>query len=219
MPTETEYFRVEPSMCRVRFPRWKVRVEGSTRTPSSWRSHESESRLKDILLTNRHVILLATIFLVVGLVVACTDATNASPLSHGSQSPEGLARAALNAFLAGDQVTLAELRVTREEYETVLWPVLPDGDHVPFDFVWSLTEPRSRKAVRELMSEYAGVPLELVRVDLGQEIEAYEAFKLYLEARMTVRRTDTGAEGLFPLMDVLVEMGGGWKFLNFGEDI
>ena len=53
----------------------------------------------------------------------------------------------------------------------------------------------------------------------GEKIEEYEGFTLYQEARMTVRRTDTGAEGLIPLMDVVVEMGGGWKFLNFGEDL
>jgi hypothetical protein len=109
--------------------------------------------------------------------------------------------------------------ITREEYETLLWPSLPDRDHVSFDFVWSITGPRSRKARREVMGNYQGIPLELGGVELGEEIEAYEAFTLYQNARMTVRRTDTGEEGLLPLMDVLVEMGGGWKFMSFKEDL
>jgi len=142
-----------------------------------------------------------------------------SPLANARVSPEALAGAALEALVAEDGEALDSLRVTREEYETLLWPALPDGEHVPFAFVWSLTGPRSRKGRQEVMGEYGGVPLELVKVELGEEIESYDQFTLYREARMTVRRTDTGEEGMIPLMDVLVEMGGGWKFLNFGEDL
>jgi hypothetical protein len=90
---------------------------------------------------------------------------------------------------------------------------------MPFDFVWSLTGPRSRKARTEVLGEYGGLKLELVRVNLGDDIEAYEGFTLFRDARMTVRRTDTGQEGTFPLMDVVVQMGEGWKFLNFVEDV
>jgi hypothetical protein len=114
---------------------------------------------------------------------------------------------------------LSSLMITREEYETLLWPSLPDREQMPFDFVWSTTGPRSRKARREVLGEYGGLPLELVRVDLGEDVESYERFTLYRDARMTVRRTDTGQEGTFPLMDVLVVMDGGWKFMNFVEDL
>lgn len=140
-------------------------------------------------------------------------------MGNARTSPEALARAAVEALNAGDEEALDSLRITREEYETLLWPVLPDKDHVPFEFVWSVTGPRSRKARREVMGEYEGIPLEFVRVDLGEEVESYDEFTLYKDARMTVRRTDSGDEGLIPLMDVLVEMGGGWKFLNFAEDL
>ena len=140
-------------------------------------------------------------------------------MGNARTSPAALARAAVEALNAGDEEALDSLRITREEYETLLWPVLPDKDHVPFEFVWSVTGPRSRKARREVMGEYDGTPLEFVSVDLGEEVESYDEFTLYREARMTVRRTDSGQEGLIPLMDVLVEMGGGWKFLNFAEDL
>lgn len=159
---------------------------------------------------------LAVGYLVVAM--ACSDNARPSPLSNARTSPETLARDALKAVAAGDGMALDSLRVTREEYETLLWPVLPDGEYVPFEFVWSVTGPRSRKARREVMGEYGGLPLELVRVELGEEVERYDEFVLYQEARMTVRRTDTGEVGVMPLMDVLIEMGGGWKFLNFGED-
>ncbi len=152
-------------------------------------------------------------------VSACSDLAADSPMGNARISPEALAEAALEAMAESSDSALDALRVSREEYERLLWPVLPDKNHVPFEFVWSVTGPRSRKARREIMQDYGGLPLELVAVDLGTETEEYPEFVLFQEARMTVRRTDTGEEGQIPLMDVLVEMGGGWKFLNFSEDL
>ncbi|MGW8265932.1 MAG: hypothetical protein ACWGSQ_06160 [Longimicrobiales bacterium] len=152
------------------------------------------------------------------LAAACTEPARESPLADARTSPEALAEDALVAVTRQDEAGLSALMITREEYETLLWPSLPDRTQMPFDFAWSLTGPRSRKARRVVLEEYGGLPIELVKVDLGEEVEPYEAFTLYREARMTVRRADTGQEGSFPLMDVLVVMGGGWKFLNFVED-
>ncbi len=152
--------------------------------------------------------------LLAALTVGCQDAP-ASPLAHGASTPDELAASALQAVANGDEEQLGRLMITREEYETLLWPVLPDRDQMPFDFAWSITGPRSRKARRNVLSEYRGVPLELVRVELGDEVETYDEFALYRRSRMIVRRTDTGAEGVLPLMDTLVEMQGAWKFMNF----
>ena len=148
---------------------------------------------------------------------ACSELTAGSPMADARNSPEALARAALDAIAAGAEDDLDVLRISRTEYEDLLWPILPDREHVPFEFVWSITEPRSRKARGRIIADYHGIPLELARVDTGDEIERYDAFTLYKDARMIVRRTDTGQEGTFPLMDVLVHMGGGWKFMNFKD--
>jgi hypothetical protein len=155
--------------------------------------------------------------LATGLLLGCSDLAPDSPLQDARRSPEALAEAALAALAERDEEALTRLMITREEYETLLWPVMPDREHMPFDFVWSVTGPRSRKARRIALSDYGGVPLELVGVELEGEVERYEGFTLHREARMTVRRTDTGDEGTLALMDVLVEMGGGWKFMNFVE--
>lgn len=163
-----------------------------------------------------HVLLWLVTFWAVS---ACSELAQGSPLANARTSPEALANAALAAVAANDEETLSALMITRDEYETLLWPSLPDRNQMPFDFVWSITGPRSRKARRVVLEEYGGLPLELVKVELGEDVEEYEAFTLYREARMTVRRTDTGQEGTFPLMDALVVLGGGWKFLNFVEDI
>lgn len=150
---------------------------------------------------------------------ACSDLATGSPLSNARKTPEALARAALAAVAVEDHDALNQLLITRDEYENLLWPVMPDRHYTDFTFVWGMSAPRSRKGRREVMNDYRGLPLELVSVDLGEEKEEYETFVLWKDARMTVRRTDTGEEGLFPLMDVLVEMDGGWKFMNFREDV
>lgn len=41
----------------------------------------------------------------------------------------------------------------------------------------------------------------------------------YRRSRMWVRRTDTGETGMLPLMDTLLEMEGGWRFMNFVDDV
>lgn len=154
-----------------------------------------------------------------GLVaLGCSDLASDSPLDHARRSPEALARAALEAIEAGDEERLAELMITRGEYETLLWPVLPDREQMPFDFAWSYTAPRSRNARRAAIQRYESVPLGLERVELGEDVERYESFALYRRSRMWVRRPDTGQEGVLPLMDTLVELEGGWKFMNFVDD-
>ena len=154
------------------------------------------------------------LLLAVALAAGCSDL----PLSHAHRSPEALARAALEAVTTGSAEELDALRVTRDEYERLLWPVLPDRDQMPFEFAWSITGPRSRKARRAALAEYRGVPLELERVELGDDVERYEELTLYRRSRLWVRRTDTGAVGVLPLMDTLIEMDGGWKFMNFVDD-
>lgn len=153
------------------------------------------------------------------LLPACSDVAKDSPLSHARTSPEALARAGLEAVRAEDEEALVRLMITRQEYETLLWDELPDSGQMPFDFAWGMNFTNSREARREVLREYGGLPVELVEVDLGDEVEEYGDFTLYLDARMKVRRTDTGEEGLMPLMDVLVNMNGAWKLMNFRDRV
>lgn len=148
------------------------------------------------------------------LALACAPAER-SPLRNAHPSPDALAAAALQAIATADEERLSDLMITREEYETLLWPALPDRDQMPFAFAWSITGPRSRMARREVMADYGDAPLELIRVELGADVERHADFALYRRSRMIVRRMDTGEEGVLPLMDTLVEMKGGWKFMNF----
>ena len=92
--------------------------------------------------------LVAVLLAILTLVPACSDLAAGSPLSNARKTPEALAEAALAAIATEDVETLNQLLVTRDEYETLLWPSLPDGDYVSFDFVWGMSAPRSRKGRR-----------------------------------------------------------------------
>ncbi len=146
----------------------------------------------------------------------CAEAANAV-MEGFSESPEDLIRTALVAVANEDRSALAALLVTREEYETVLWPELPDGRYTPFEFVWSLASTNNRKGLRQLLAEYGGMRLELVSVTFDGEPEVHDHFTLHPDVRVTVRRMDDGVEGTLPSFDVLVKVGGGWKLMNYDE--
>lgn len=155
--------------------------------------------------------------LLLGGAAACAEEGGGPHLTAAHASPEALAEAALDALRASDESALGALVVTREEYETLLWPSLPDTAWVTFDFIWGMSMPRTRKARRAQIEEYGGMPLRLVRVEMEGEREVYPTFTLHKDARMVVQNTATGEEGQIPLMDVVVEMDGEWKLLNLRD--
>jgi hypothetical protein len=169
--------------------------------------------------TIRHAAFAALVVVSLGVALSgCSDLAADSPLGHARRSPELLAEAALAAIAADDAEALDRLRVTQAEFAELLWPVLPDREQMPLAFAWGMTNPRSRKARRAVLGEFGGMEFRLVLVDLGDDIERYPGVTLYRDARMRVRRTDTGEEGTFPLMDTVVQIGDGWKFVNFVDD-
>jgi hypothetical protein len=138
-------------------------------------------------------------------------------LTNARSSEEALVEAVLEALSEGDQERLEALLVTREEYETLLWPAMPDGKYTPFEFVWGLNQANSRKGLRQLVHGYGSLPLELVSVELPNTPEKYRNFSLHQGVEVTLRRVDTGDVGILASFDVLVEYGGGWKLLNYDE--
>jgi hypothetical protein len=148
---------------------------------------------------------------------ACAEASAGVVMEGFSESAEDVIRTALTAVEHQDRVALAALLVTREEYETILWPELPDRQYTPFEFVWSLASTNNRKGLRQLLAEFGGVSLELVSVTFDGEPEVHDHFTIYPDARVRVRRKDDGIEGTLPSFDVLVKVGGGWKLMNYDE--
>lgn len=147
----------------------------------------------------------------------CRDAAARSPLANAERSEGALVEAVLGALVDADRVALQGFLLSREEYETFVWPELPDREHTPFEFVWSMNEVNSRKGLNQLLATYGGLTLEVVSVTFTEEPEVYDSFALHPGVEVKVRRTDTGEEGVLPTFDVFVEYGGRWKLLNYDE--
>lgn len=148
---------------------------------------------------------------------ACGGLAASTPLANTRRTEEALVEAVLEASFAKDQVALQGFLVSRVEYETLLWPELPDREHTPFDFVWSLNAANSRKGLAQLLGSYGGMQLELVSINFTEEVEVYDGFRLHPGVEVTVRRAGTGEEGVLPSLDVFVEHGSGWKLVNYDE--
>lgn len=151
------------------------------------------------------------------LLTGCSEASARSQLNSARRNEEALVEAVLEALSRQDEVALQGFLISREEYETLLWPEMPDKKYTPFDFVWGLNAANTRKGLAQLVSHYGGAEFELVSLDFTEEPEVYESFRLHPGVAVEVRRLDTGEVGLLPSFDVFIEYGGEWKLLNYDE--
>lgn len=126
-------------------------------------------------------------------------------------------QAVLDALEKGDRAALEKMRVTREEYETLLWPQLPESHDLTFDYAWHLNEHNSSRALDRALEHFTGVRFALEDVRFTEPVEEYDGFSLHLGARVAVTRLTDGMRGELRILDAMVEMNGGWKLLNFDE--
>jgi len=159
----------------------------------------------------------AGLLLSVASVLGGCAGEESSPLAQTRGSPSELVQAVLDAAELKDEEALRGFLLTREEYQTWLWPEMPDQKYTPFDFVWSINDTNNRKGLRQLLARLGGMDLEVLSVTFDEDPEVYESFTLHPGAKVVARRNDTGQEGPLPSFDVLVEYGDAWKLMNYDE--
>lgn len=141
----------------------------------------------------------------------------ASGLEHAFRSREALAKGVLAAIERGDEEALRRYLVTEEEHRTLLWDQLPESGYLDFRYARRLNERSTGKAIRRVLERYGGQPLRFVGLTFEKETEAYDGFALFRGAALRVRHASTGAEGVIPVLDVLLERNGWWKPMNYDE--
>lgn len=138
---------------------------------------------------------------------ACVGEARAqSPLANTYRTPEALVEAVLEALKAKDEEALTGFLISRNEYETVLWPEMPDGQYTPFDFFWGMAFKGQKKGLSQILTRYGGLDLELVSItmpDGENDLEAYDSFTFHKRVEVIVRRRDTGDEGELPSLTSL----------------
>ena len=140
-------------------------------------------------------------------------------LSGGATSLEALARAFLAAVEAKDERALHDLRVTRAEFETILWPEFPASrpiTHIPVSEAWGFETARSLAGASRAAGSYGGRHLTFLRVDYART-DTFRNFNLLRDVRILIRDPrDNRAIGLAYVPSV-VERHGRYKALIFKD--
>jgi len=148
---------------------------------------------------------------------ACSKPALAEPTFA---SDDALARAVLEAVERKDADRLLAMAVSREEFESIVWPTLPVSRpevNMPFAYVWQDNLTKSRAYLGDTLARFGGRHLELVRVEFGGDSTAYGTYDVSRETRLVVRDPD-GAEHAFRLFGSIIRQNGRSKVLSYIVD-
>lgn len=148
---------------------------------------------------------------------ATGETPSTSAMENAYPSAEALVEAALAAVADEDRGAMESLLVTRDEHLDLLWPSLPESEHLTFEYARWLNEHNSGKAIQRGLERFGGQQFRLRRIEYTKETEAYPEFTLHRGAKLVVERVSDGAEGELTLVDVLIERPEGWKLLDYEE--
>jgi hypothetical protein len=133
-------------------------------------------------------------------------------------TPEGLARAILDALETKDAAALARLRVSEKLYKEELCPafIADKPRHtIPVDFHWRMLAANSTAGVHDALEEYGGRELEMVSLTF-ERIEPYETFSLLRGVKLTVRRRGSDDAGqTMRELGPIVERDGRFTLLGY----
>jgi len=120
----------------------------------------------------------------------------AMPFTNGAPSLDTLVRRALARTAAGDRPGLFKLCVTRDEFDTILWPEFPQSRPITgakAEDGWYFLARRNTGGADRMLENWAGAKLKLIRVERSLPVETYRNFRLY-RGLTIVARDSTGAE-------------------------
>ena len=128
-------------------------------------------------------------------------------LANAAPSLEELARHIVDRISHRDGAGLHALRLSREEFETIVWPELPQSrpiTHIPVSEVWGMQTAKCIAGVDRTIGAYGGRKLTFLRVDYARE-EPYRNFTLLRDVRILIRDPRSGSMiGLTVVPSVLV---------------
>jgi hypothetical protein len=140
-------------------------------------------------------------------------------LSGGALSLEDFARLLLAGLQARDERAIHALRVTRREFDLILWPEFPESrpiTRITSQDAWDLSEPTSRTGVARSVGLYGGRQLSLVRVTASRR-EAFRNFTLHREVTIEARDAGDGSIARIRFASTVVERRGRFKGLIYKD--
>jgi hypothetical protein len=143
----------------------------------------------------------------------------ADPFTGGAPSLREFALELLAALNAGNEPALHHLRVTREEFERILWPEFPESrpiTNITAEDAWSMSAPRSVSGASRAVGRYGGKNLLLQRIDYERPQE-FTNFVLYRGVTIVATEAATGEQHLLRLAPSVADRSGRFKALLFAD--
>jgi hypothetical protein len=140
-------------------------------------------------------------------------------LSGGCPSLEDLAKALLAGIERKDERALHALRVTRSEFETILWPEFPQSrpiTHIPVSEAWGFATAKSLAGASRTVGFYGGRPLTLLRADYSHA-DSFRNFTLLRDVRILIRDPRDGKVVGLAVAPSVVERHGRYKALIYRD--
>jgi hypothetical protein len=152
------------------------------------------------------------------LLSLCGCQKKVCPFSNPASSLEEIATRMLSALEKTDTTAMWTLRVTKEEYDNILWPPYGNKYGQPPGFSWSMNCLDSKKSIDRALSDYGGRKLKLVRVYFGMGKDIYKEIKapftIWRDFRVVVKN-EKGEEEELRYINTVIEMYGGYKVCVF----
>jgi hypothetical protein len=141
------------------------------------------------------------------------------PLEGGASQLDELASAILAGLLARDAAALQAVRVTRAEFEVILWPEFPQSRpylKIPVHEVWGFQDARSHQGVKEALARFGGRELAFEGLRWGRRLP-YTNFTLYRDLVIEARDPRTGEPVDVDVAPAVVERQGRFKVLVYDD--
>jgi hypothetical protein len=140
------------------------------------------------------------------------------PFSNAASSPEEIAQRMLSALEKSDTTAMWALRVSKAEFDSILWPPYGNKYNQPPGFAWSLNSLDSKKAIERALDELGGQKLKLVKVYFGMGKDIHKGIKapftIWRDFRV-VAQNEKGEEVEIRYINTVIEMNGGYKVAAF----
>ena len=143
-------------------------------------------------------------------------------LANASSSIREIADNVLSLLAKNDFESLEKMRMTEEEFKTIIWPELPRAVTEPScgkfcDWCWRDLNHKSVLSLRMTLQRYGGEKLrdhEFLRLRFAGETTEYETFKVHRNVYV-VMRDKTGEEKNIKLFGTVIEMDNHFKLMGF----
>jgi hypothetical protein len=140
-------------------------------------------------------------------------------LVGGAGNRDELVAAFMRALAASDTTALVRMAVTRSEFAYLYYPTTPRAKP-PYDLepelMWFLLIQQRDQGLTRSLRHYGGTPISLMDYDCGEEASHEGENVVY--GPCTVRWRGSGGDTLsVRLFNQILERGGRFKFLNYGN--